>query len=54
MHIAQISAFNDPALREKIPDPQAESTYRNCQLKFNELDQQPHRAMFKYYQALIK
>ena len=29
----KFKAFNDPAIREKIPDPQAESTFTNSKLK---------------------
>jgi maltooligosyltrehalose trehalohydrolase len=29
----KFKAFNDPAIREKIPDPQAESTFQNSKLK---------------------
>lgn len=31
----KFKAFNDPATREKIPDPQAQTTFENSKLKVN-------------------
>jgi maltooligosyltrehalose trehalohydrolase len=47
------SAFADPNVREKIPDPQSPDTYYRSKLKWQELGQSPHREMFAYYEALI-
>src|SRR5205807_10274867 len=34
------SAFRDPASRDRIPDPQAESTFLNSKLRLSEIDSQ--------------
>ena len=47
------SAFQDPAQREKIPDPQAASTFERSKLRWNELEQSEHRDVFKLIQSAI-
>lgn len=47
------SAFNDPAARERIPDPQAESTFRRSILEWAEADREPHASCRRLYQKLI-
>jgi maltooligosyltrehalose trehalohydrolase len=48
------SAFADPAVRERIPDPQAESTFENSNLRLDEAEQSPGREMVELYRALLK
>jgi 1,4-alpha-glucan branching enzyme/maltooligosyltrehalose trehalohydrolase len=36
----RFAAFRDPAARERIPDPLAESTFRQCVLRWDEMDQE--------------
>ncbi len=39
--------------KEDPPDPQAEETFLRCRLDHSLKQQDPHRAIWKYYQALI-
>jgi maltooligosyltrehalose trehalohydrolase len=48
------SAFADPALRERIPDPQAESTFRNSKLRFEEADRPPGADVLRLYSELLR
>ena len=48
------SAFADPAVRERIPDPQAVSTFENSKLRLEEAERSPGREMVELYQALLK
>jgi maltooligosyltrehalose trehalohydrolase len=50
----QFSAFTDPAVREKIPDPQAESTFLSSRLNWAESGQEPHASCLRLYQALLR
>ena len=47
------SAFADPATRDRIPDPQAASTFRRSQLQWDERDAMPHAGVWRLYQALL-
>ena len=47
------SAFSDPAKREEIPDPQALETFVASQLRWQEVPQEPHVSMHRFYQALL-
>jgi maltooligosyltrehalose trehalohydrolase len=46
-------AFSDPGGTERIPDPQAESTFRNSQLRWNELAMGEHARSLALYRALL-
>ncbi|MEZ5355936.1 MAG: malto-oligosyltrehalose trehalohydrolase [Bryobacteraceae bacterium] len=46
-------AFADPALREKIPDPQSADTFLRSKLRWEELEQGPHASLVSYYRALL-
>jgi maltooligosyltrehalose trehalohydrolase len=48
------SAFADPAVRERIPDPQARSTFDNSKLRLDEAENSPGREMVELYQALLR
>jgi maltooligosyltrehalose trehalohydrolase len=48
------AAFADPNTRAKIPDPQAESTYRDSQLRWDERDRSPHRELLALHRALLQ
>jgi len=50
----KFSAFSDPKIREKIPDPQAQTTFVNSHLKWTETTNLPHSAIFKMYKELLK
>ncbi len=47
-------AFHSPAARERIPDPQAESTFTRCKLHWPELDHPDHAATLRLYQQLLQ
>ena len=46
-------AFVDPEAREKIPDPQAVSTFETSRLDWSELEREPHASTFRLYRALL-
>ena len=48
------SGFTDPKARERIPDPQADATFHASQLKWDEVDREPHTGMRRLYQALLQ
>jgi maltooligosyltrehalose trehalohydrolase len=47
------SAFADPERRERIPDPQAEETFRRSKLDWAERERAPHAQVLAFYQALL-
>ena len=46
-------AFQDPASRRRIPDPQALSTFLDSQLRWDELEQEPHARTLALYRKLL-
>ena len=50
---ARFPEFSDPAKRELIPDPLAESTFASAKLKWGEVEVEPHRSMLAWYQRAI-
>jgi maltooligosyltrehalose trehalohydrolase len=50
----QFSAFRDPEKREKIPDPQAEQTFLQSKLNWNEITAGPHQTVLRLYQDFIR
>ena len=47
------AAFADPEQREKIPDPQALSTFTNSKLRWDELRAEKHAQMLLLYQEFL-
>lgn len=47
------SHFAEASTREKIPDPQAASTFLNSKLKLAEIDQPPGAAQYAWYMHLL-
>ncbi|MEP6810233.1 MAG: malto-oligosyltrehalose trehalohydrolase [Chthoniobacterales bacterium] len=47
-------AFRDPAQREKIPDPQAASTFADSKLRWDELETPEHAATLQLYRAFLE
>jgi maltooligosyltrehalose trehalohydrolase len=45
--------FSDPALREQIPDPQAESTFARSRLQWAEAERPPHSGVLALYRELL-
>jgi maltooligosyltrehalose trehalohydrolase len=48
------SAFADPATRERIPDPQAASTFASSKLRVKEAATQPGSSLHTLYQKLLE
>jgi malto-oligosyltrehalose trehalohydrolase len=46
--------FQDPATRERIPDPQSEETFASGKLRWEELDSPEHREWFERYRRLLQ
>ena len=46
-------AFSDPAVRERIPDPQAEETFRRSVLRWEERAAAPHAGVLALHRALL-
>ena len=49
----KFTAFTDPTARERIPDPQAEDTFRRSKLRWEETERMPHRGMLALYRELL-
>jgi maltooligosyltrehalose trehalohydrolase len=49
----KFSAFGDPAVRERIPDPQAPSTFENSRLRWDEAEGPPHAGVRTLYRELL-
>lgn len=47
------SAFNDEAVRERIPDPQALATFERSKLAWDERDRQPHAGALALHRRLL-
>jgi maltooligosyltrehalose trehalohydrolase len=48
------AAFSDPAARDRIPDPQAESTFLASRLRWDERAAGPHASTLRLYRALLE
>jgi maltooligosyltrehalose trehalohydrolase len=51
---AAFSAFADPSVRERIPDPQALSTFANSKLRLEEADAPPGSTLQRWYEDLLR
>ncbi len=49
----RFAAFHDPALRERIPDPQAVATFEASRLRWEERTLEPHAGVLRLHQALL-
>jgi maltooligosyltrehalose trehalohydrolase len=50
---ARFAAFSDPAIRDRIPDPNALSSFLESKLDWNKADQAPHRDRLELYRTLL-
>ena len=50
---SRFARFADPAARERIPDPNAESTFEACKLDWSAIERAPHRAVFELHRKLL-
>jgi maltooligosyltrehalose trehalohydrolase len=46
--------FRSFGWKERIPDPQAESTFAKSRLKPDLVQEEPHRTLFRFYQMLLR
>jgi maltooligosyltrehalose trehalohydrolase len=49
----RFSAFADPAMRERIPDPQAEATFARSKLRWEERERMPHAGVLALHRELL-
>lgn len=47
------SAFSNPEVLGRIPDPQAQSTFQSSKLVWEEMNREPHASIRRLYQALL-
>lgn len=50
---ASFPEFQDPARRERIPDPQAEETFESSKLVWDEISQPEHREWLDWYRQIL-
>jgi malto-oligosyltrehalose trehalohydrolase len=50
---ARFPEFQDPATRERIPDPTAEATFLASKLDWSELTREPHSGWYAWYRRLL-
>jgi maltooligosyltrehalose trehalohydrolase len=50
---ARFPQFQDPQVRERIPDPTAERTFLSAKLNWSDLDQQSHSGCLEWYRRLL-
>jgi len=50
---ARFAAFQEPAARERIPDPQALTTFTASRPDWTEREREPHRGVLALYRALL-
>jgi maltooligosyltrehalose trehalohydrolase len=48
------SAFADESVRERIPDPQAEKTFLDSKLRWDEREHMPHRGLLDLHRDLLR
>lgn len=49
--LASFAAFSDPSLCDRLPDPQAESTFTRSRLGWPEREREPHASLLRLYRA---
>jgi maltooligosyltrehalose trehalohydrolase len=50
---ARFARFADPKLRERIPDPNTETTFLRSRLDWDEQNREPHRAWLEFYREVL-
>jgi malto-oligosyltrehalose trehalohydrolase len=54
LEFAKFREFRDETMRERIPDPQAESTFASAKLDWGALRRPEHAAWFEFYRRLLE
>ncbi|HSJ25451.1 MAG TPA: malto-oligosyltrehalose trehalohydrolase [Longimicrobiales bacterium] len=49
----RFARFSDPAMRQQIPDPQAEDTFTRSRLRWDEISGAPHAGVLALYRDLL-
>ncbi len=50
---AKFPEFQDPATREKIPDPEADETFQSAKLDWGEMNSESHRDWIAWYREVL-
>ena len=50
---ARLPEFQDPATRERIPDPTVEETFTSAQLDWGAIAREPHRAQLEWHRRIL-
>jgi malto-oligosyltrehalose trehalohydrolase len=50
---ARFPEFKDEKIRERIPDPQAETTFASAKLRWDETGTEPHAGWLEWYRGLL-
>ena len=50
---ARFPEFQDPAMRERIPDPMAEATFAAAKLDWEDIERAPHSGWLKWYRRVL-
>ncbi len=50
---ARFPEFQDPAARERIPDPTADSTFASAKLRWDEREREPHAGWLDWYRRAL-
>jgi malto-oligosyltrehalose trehalohydrolase len=50
---ARFPEFQDPAQRERIPDPQSDATFASAKLEWNQAQQPGHREVLDWYRRIL-
>ena len=50
---ARFPEFQDPAMRERIPDPMSEQTFASAKLDWEDLEREPHSGWLGWYRRLL-
>ncbi len=53
LEFAKFPEFQDEAMRERIPDPQAENTFMSAKLEWADLEKTEHAAWYGFYRSLL-
>jgi malto-oligosyltrehalose trehalohydrolase len=54
LEFARFPRFQDPAQRQRIPDPQSERTFESAKLDWDALTQEPHGEWFNWYRSVLR
>ena len=53
LEFAKFSSFSDPAIHERIPDPQSPDTFKASKLDWDEITREHHAATLRLYKRLL-